>query len=101
MDADYTADVTEAIRALDYLRPEFKSVLVALMPRCVQGEHPHAVARAVRREGAQISLKDKRALGLRANAFMSEEAFAMMTNKGKLKPLEALENTLLRAACVC
>lgn len=98
MTFDFTADVTEAVSALGYLKPEFTTVLVALMPRCIQGEHPHAVARAVRREGTQISLAEKRELGLRANAFMSVEALAMMTDKGRSQPLEAIENTLLRAS---
>lgn len=98
MDTNRDIDhVAEAIAALGYLKSEFAEPLAALMPRFVLGESPHAVARAIRREGTQISVDDKRALGLRSNAFMSIEALAMMTEKGRAHPLEAIENTLLRA----
>lgn len=90
--------VAEAILALDYVSSHFIKPLAAVLPRCTGAEHPHAVAREIRREGTQIPKEWKKELGLRSNAFMSVEAMAMLTEKGRLYPLIAIENTLLRAA---
>ena len=97
MQPSYADNVTEAIEVLGYVYDRFVDPLAALLPKCMAGEHPHAVARALRRDGTQIPPEAKRTLGLRANAFMSEEALAMMTDKGRQNPLCAIESTLLRA----
>jgi len=97
---EYAPHVSEAISALGYVKPEYASVLEALMPRCMT-EHPHAVAREIRKTGTQITDDEKTRLGIKRNGFMSREALSMLTDHGKQHPLLALENTLLRALFSC
>ncbi len=97
---NFALHVGEAIEALDYIKPAYAPVLEALMPRCMV-DHAYAVARAVRREGEQVSDDEKKGLGIKRNGFMSREALAMLTERGRQVPLQALENTLLRASFGC
>ncbi len=60
-------------------------------------EHPRTTCTALRKDGEQLSKDEKKALGLRSNAFLSRFAFAQLTDKGLAEPLAAHETTLLRA----
>ena len=60
-------------------------------------EHPRSVATAYRKGGEQLSREEKKALGVRANAFMSRQAADELTDAGKARALTAHETTLLRA----
>lgn len=88
--------LNEAIAALGYLNTEAFEHLLPLMPRCLY-EHPRQVATWLRKQGEQISPAEKKALGIRRNAFMSRQALADLTAKGLASPLKAHEVTLLRA----
>jgi hypothetical protein len=88
--------VQEAIQVLGYLtRAAEPTILVMLQP--VPVEHPRAICIRYRRTGEQLSHDEKRTLGVRANAFLSRQAFSELTERGKIKPLQAHELTLLRA----
>lgn len=89
--------VEEAITSLGYLKLESAPVMATLLPLC-DTHHPNAVAAQYRKRGEQISRDEKKALGLRSNAFMSREAVVDLTEKGRERPLEAHATTLLRAS---
>jgi len=86
----------EAVMRLAYLKPEAIPVIVSLM-KDGMAEHPRAIATAYRKDGDQLSVEEKKAAGIRANAFMSRRAFGDLSDKGKANPLAAHEVTLLRA----
>lgn len=86
----------EAISALGYLNVEAEADIAKILPLCFQ-HGPRAVATKYRKHGEQISDDDKRALGLRRNAFYSKRAFALLTEKGRSNPLEGIVLTLSRA----
>lgn len=86
----------EAVTRLGYLKPEAISAIVSLM-KDGMAEHPRAIATAYRKGGDQLSVEEKKAAGIRANAFMSRRAFGDLSDKGKVNPLAAHEVTLLRA----
>lgn len=58
---------------------------------------PGQTVTAFRKTGEQLSDAEKKAAGIRRNAFMSRAAYAELTEKGRRKPLEAHEITLRRA----
>lgn len=92
--------ITEAITSLGYLRPEAAPQLAELLARCTGGarEHPRSVATAYRKAGEQLSAGEKKAAGVRANAHLSRQAYADLTEKGQTNPLAAHEITILRAS---
>lgn len=89
--------VDEAIQSLGYVKPEAASKLCELITRDETLSYS-SVSTAYRKEGPQISADEKKALGIRANAFMSKEALADLTEKGRNNPLSAHEITMRRAA---
>ena len=86
----------EAIAGLGYIRPEFDAAL-AIMLEANEGLHPREIARKYRKNGEQLSANEKRALGLRSNAFLSREALESLTKKGRSNIKDAHTTTLLRA----
>jgi hypothetical protein len=87
---------SEAISSLGLLKPSANGTLVRLLQLSLV-THPRALATAYRKEGAQVAKEEKRALGLRSNAFLSEYALSEMTDLGMARAQEAHELTLLRA----
>lgn len=90
------AAVEEAFDRLGLLEPTAKPVILDMLVRDT-GEHPRAVCTAYRKAGEQLTRDELRASGMRANAFMSREAFAQLTAKGKENPIQAHSTTMLRA----
>lgn len=92
--ARYFAD--EAGRSLGYLKPDAVDMVVSFM-----GDelvvHPRETATGYRKRGEQIADDEKKALGIRKNAFMSRRALEDLTDKGRARPLDAHEVTTLRA----
>jgi hypothetical protein len=92
----YLPYVQEAIASLGYIRPEFDSAL-AIMLEANEGLHPQEIGRKYRKNGEQLPANEKRALGLRSNAFFSREALESLTEKGRSNIKDAHATTLLRA----
>ena len=88
--------VQESIAALGYIKPEFDTAL-AIMLEANEGQNPTEIARKYRAIGEQLSRDEKRALGLKANAFFSRQALESLTEKGRSNIKDALATTLLRA----
>lgn len=86
----------EAVRSLGYLKASFLPTLLPLIDLC-GGHHPRQVATTYRKMGDQISKEEKRALGMRANAFMSRDMLDALTDRGRANAVEALTSTLTRA----
>jgi hypothetical protein len=86
----------EAIATLKLLRPDAAATIARLLDPEMR-EHPRAIATAYRKGGVQVPATDKRALGVRKNAFLSIEALEEITPAGLADPLAAHEVTLLRA----
>ena len=86
----------EAIDSLGYLLPSALPSILTLLQDAVV-EHPKKVCARYRGTGAQLSHEEKRSAGVRANAFLSRQAFGELTERGKTIPLQAHELTLLRA----
>lgn len=88
--------VREAISALGLINPEAEDRLLALLRDQVD-IHPRQISTGYRKEGEQLSKDEKKALGLRSNAFFSRQAFEDLTEDGRHEPLMAHETVLLRA----
>lgn len=88
--------VDEAIRRLGLLHPTARTAILTMM-QDEEGQHPRSLCTAYRKAGDQISKGELKAIGLRANAFMSREALAEITPAGLENPLEAHVSTLLRS----
>lgn len=86
----------EAVTTLGLLRAEAATTIAALLDPETR-EHPRAIATAYRKAGEQVLDSEKRALGLRKNAFLSQPALAEITPLGLADPLGAHEVPLLRA----
>lgn len=86
----------KAIEKLGYIKPEAKPRLVASIldhsDQCLD-----AIARAHRKNGDQLTAAEKKEIGLRANAAMSREAFAELTEQGLENPLAAHAAVISRA----
>lgn len=87
--------IREAIETLGYLTPDSAGTISTLLKFCPI-DSPRTVAAKYRQVGPQVSATEKRALGLRANAFLSQRAFNELTDKGRTIALRAHEVTLLR-----
>jgi hypothetical protein len=92
----YLPFVQESIAGLGYIKPEFDMAL-ATMLEVNEGVNPVEIARIYRKNGEQLAADEKRALGLRSNAFFSREALESLTEKGRSHIKDAHANTLLRA----
>jgi hypothetical protein len=89
--------VDEAIQSLGYIKPEAAKTLARLIDTH-KNEAAKAIATRHRKDGPQVSTDEKKALGIRANAFLSIAAKAELTEKGLDCPLVAHEQTILRAS---
>ncbi|WP_323810207.1 hypothetical protein [Sphingobium baderi] len=85
----------EAVEHLGLIKSGAIATIVGMMHGLA--EHPRAIATAYRKDGAQLSRDEKKAAHIRANAFMSRQAYEDLTDKGKANPLNGHELTLLRA----
>lgn len=88
--------VDEAIGHLGLLRPEAAPAIAAMIDD-LGSLSPRGIVTTYRKRGEQLSAEEKRALGVRSNAFLSREAYADLTAAGRDDPLSAHETTLLRA----
>lgn len=88
--------IKEAISALGLIRPESEDRMLALL-RDRMDIHPRQISTGYRKEGEQLSKEEKKALGLRSNAFLSRQAFEDLTEDGRDEPLTSHETVLLRA----
>lgn len=91
------AAAREAIAALGLVISEAEGIIWHMLDFRLT-DHPKARTTAYRKDGEQLSADEKRALGLRSNAFLSRRAFAELSPVGMASPLEAHERTLLRAS---
>jgi hypothetical protein len=90
------AAAREAIQRLGLLKVAAESIIFHLNDGQMV-EHPRALCTAYRKDGEQLSNEQKKALGLRSNAFLSLKAFDELTDNGRADPLKAHETVLLRA----
>lgn len=88
--------VDEAIDHLGLVKPSARPAIIAMV-RDERGQHPRALCTAYRKKGEQLSKPELKAIGLRANAFMSRNAYNELTEAGLAAPLDAHLNTVLRA----
>lgn len=88
--------VDEAIARLAYLTAAARPALMTML-QDDRGLHPRALCTAHRKAGHPLTRDELRAIGLRANAFMSQQAFAEITAAGRANSLDAHMLTLLRA----
>ncbi len=91
------AAAREAIGSLGLVVSEAEDIIWHMLDFRLT-EHPKVRATAYRKDGEQLSDHEKRALGLRSNAFLSRRAFAEITEVGMKFPLAAHEKVLLRAS---
>lgn len=87
---------SEAIEALGYLQPHAAEVIADMIEE-VMVNQPRSTTTTYRKNGEQVSDGEKKALGIRRNAFFSRAALEDLTEKGCSKPLDAHELTLRRA----
>jgi hypothetical protein len=92
----FATAASEAVRSLGLLRDEAVLVIATLL-ETGSGVHPRTITTAYRKQGEQLAADEKRALGLRTNAFLSRAAYDQLTQRGLAEPLAAHELTLLRA----
>ena len=59
-----------------------------------QSVRPEGVALISRKSPDQMSIDEKRAIGINPKAFMSHSYYAKLSEKGKASPLDALDATL-------
>jgi hypothetical protein len=88
--------VKEAISALGLIKPEAEDTIVGFLEDQME-THPQQTLAGYRKGGEQLSKEEKRALGLRSNAFLSCSAYKDLTEAGCAVPLKAHEAVLLRA----
>jgi hypothetical protein len=91
-----TEAAREAVETLKLVTPAAIPTIAGLLQEDMR-DHPRAIAADYRKTGDQMSDDEKRALGIRKNAFLSRQALAQLTVEGRLEPLTAHERTLLRA----
>lgn len=88
--------VDEAIIRLGLVKPSARSSILAMV-QDERGLHPRALCTAHRKDGEQLSKAELKAIGVRANGFMSRRAYDELTEKGLSAPLDAHMTTVLRA----
>ncbi|MCR6502468.1 hypothetical protein MUO32_25915 [Shinella sp. CPCC 101442] len=87
--------VREAISALGLIKAEAEDTIVGFLADEME-IHPRQTLTEYRR-GEQLSKDEKKAIGVRSNAFLSRQAFHDLTEAGLECPLKAHETVLLRA----
>jgi hypothetical protein len=86
--------VREAISALGLIKAEAEDTIVGFLEDQME-THPRQTLTGYRK-GEQLSREEKKAIGLRSNAFLSRQAFNDLTEAGLKNPLKAHETVLLR-----
>lgn len=86
--------VREAISSLGLIKPETEDKIIGFLVDKM-GNHPEQTLTDYRK-GEQLTKEEKKAIGLRSNAFMSRHAFEDLTEAGLQCPLKAHETVLLR-----
>jgi len=89
----------ESVGHLKLLKSHAVTIVDSLLEYGVH-EHPKAICAAYRRRGNQISDQEKKALKIRKNAFMNQQALAEISDTGLQDPIRAHELTVLRATFV-
>lgn len=85
--------VRNAIRDLKLISPEFEDWVVGVVTASQRGEGRRADL--VPRGGPdQMTADEKRAAGIRVNAMMTKPHYARLTEKGRSRPLDALDITV-------
>ncbi len=92
------AATREAIESLGLLVRSAEDIIFTLLGGKYAGFHPHAICTAYRKDGEQLSVEEKEAIGLQANAFISRKAHSELSKKGLGQPTDAHLLTLLRAS---
>ncbi|MEN5103777.1 hypothetical protein [Brucella anthropi] len=85
----------ESVLALKLIHETHIPTIAMLLSFCIT-HHPREVATKYRKRGEQLTTAEKQALGLRSNAFFSRDALNALTDKGRLRPKDSFETTLLR-----
>lgn len=93
----YLSAAQEAIDRLGLLNSESDETISKILKNG-HGLHPKKLSSDHRKSDPQLSKEEKRSLGLRSNAFMSQSAFAEISQKGLIDAIKAHETTLLRAS---
>lgn len=93
----YLPHVKRSILRLGYIKPQYARDLASLMSE-LEGQHPQQIARRFRQTGNPLSREVKKSLGIRANADMTADAVAALTEKGLTSPIKGIEATLLDAS---
>jgi hypothetical protein len=88
--------VDSAVEALGLVKQHVAKTIAGMMTFDLI-EHPRATTTRYRKEGEQLTKAEKKALGLRSNAFLSRVAYDDLTEAGLMRPLEAHELVMLRA----
>jgi hypothetical protein len=91
------AAAREAVQKLGLLVPKAEAIIWHMLDDRFEGHHPTEISTAYRKDGEQISKEEKKALGVRSNAFLSRKAFDELAENGRSTPLIAHETVLLRA----
>ena len=89
----------ESVGHLKLLKSHAVTIVDSLLENAVH-EHPKAICADYRRRGNQISDQEKKALKIRKNAFMNQQALAEISDTGLQDPIRAHELTVLRATFV-
>lgn len=90
------ASAREAVLTLGLLMPIAEARIYHFLDEGLT-DHPTARCRAWRKHGEQMTSEEKIAAGIQGQAFYSREAFAELTDAGRLRPMDAHDVTLLRA----
>jgi hypothetical protein len=85
--------VERAVRRTGLIKSEYIPAIAAMMAGSPDARS-EGVALVNRKSGTQLSAEEKKALGLRRNAFFSREVEAMLTDAGRANPLGALPVTM-------
>ncbi len=88
--------VDEAITRLGLVKPSARSSILTMV-QDERGLHPRALCTEYRKDGEQLSKAELKAIGIRANGFMSRRAYGELTERGLSAPLDAHLTTVLRA----
>jgi len=88
--------LTEAIDKLGLIKPDAIERISHLLSADMT-VHPRQTCIEYRKTGDQLSKEDKKANGINGNAFFSRNAFDDLTDLGRLNPLIAHQQTILRA----
>lgn len=90
------AAAREAVLSLGLLVPAAEMRIYCMLEEG-DGTHPTARCTAWRKQGEQLTAEEKKTAGIRMNAFYSHDAYADLSEAGRLRPMDAHDATLMRA----